>query len=456
LDAAKVLWACVNDLGSRGRADAALRVAGGLRSCFAADGSFKVQGQVAAALSLVAELQARDGRIADALGTYDDALALIAASDGLTRRGAGVALLLAKARVLATCERFEEAIVRLDGVFSAIKDAGGGNAAMRIRQAAVATVAKLDYLCALDRSRDARRLGEQLSAVLDQSQDAPSSASEAQAPVASESLLAATLGKLVNDRRCWPVFEGHESISPHDAAARAVGLYAISDPWAVSASATTPAIVAAALIRTIADGYALLSGAWTAAEKASLPLPHHAESERHALIQQHHVAAWAATEGHPLNLSVLDADSPQPRTSQDRPPVPSGTAVVSANVLRDLTKCLYLFEFASLLSRSASGREALRYKQLSAVSTGYLRFTVDWSRQISTQGDDDDGRVGVSIACWLIAQGLFAITHSKTGSTPQLFPDEGSLREFLHETGGYAWLTEHNVSMPAWTHAKDD
>jgi hypothetical protein len=123
----------------------------------------------------------------------------------------------------------------------------------------------------------------------------------------------------------------------------------------------------------------------------------------------------------------------------------TGAFVISASVARDIAKCLYVYELTHILSESDAGLEALRYKTFLEISLSYLRSVRDWSRTPLR-----DQAPGVVVACWLIAEGFFAITHRQVGSTPVFAPAKDRLSELLHETGGYAWLLDHTVLPPAW------
>jgi hypothetical protein len=369
---------------------------------------------------------------------------LVAASRELTDRGSGVSLLMAKARILSREERREESIVLLDAALSGIEAATAGRVPLRTRQAAVAVAAKLDDLWALDRYAEARDLGKQLSEVLSGVLGEAATRQEAASPVSSETSLAAELAEIFNDGECWAVFAAQTHVSPSEAAQRAVSLYSVSDPWAPSTSATEPVNVATALVRSVADGYALLSREWPPAERASLPLPQRAELDQ--LIRQLGVDDWASMAGHPLNRHGDHADAAASQT----PTRHTGAFVISASVARDIAKCLYMYELIHILSESDAGLEALRYKTFLEISVSYLRSVRDWFRTPLR-----DAAPGVFVACWLIAEGFFAITHREAGSTPVFAPARDRLRELLHETGGYAWLLDQSVLPRAWADADE-
>jgi hypothetical protein len=399
----------------------------------------------------MAELQMADGQPTVALATYDEALSFVGRSEELIRRGTPVALLAAKAQVLGLLGRPEEAIVVLDGALSAIEAGTAGKAALRTRQAALASASKLDHLCALDRYEDAHNLGKQLSDVLNLVLAGSPSEQPSATIVASESSLAAELAMIVNHGECWALFQARERTSPAEAAERACRLYRVSEPWMVSATlgSTEPVDAAAALVQVIADGYALLAGEWSPAEWSSLPLPKQAEFERHQLVGQYGVEAWASEHGSPLALGVHDTEA----AAQTRPlssttePEPDAASTGS---IRDAVKIMYLYELIGVLSQSSTGAEALRRKEFDVVSISCLRFAAEWVLKLGFQGESD-GAVGVAVTCLLIARGFFVLAHHETGATPTFFSAEGPLREVLHETGGYAWLADHAVSLPDWT-----
>ncbi len=447
------LVACAKELTGRGCDEAALRVVKEVRSRFGGDSVARIQILVAGSLTLAADLQVRADEPEAAIATYDDALSLVAGSEEMERRGVDATLLLEKGRVLGNHQRREEAIVVLDSALTAIEGATARKPALRTRQAAVAAMYKLDQLCALDRFVEASTLMQQLSDVLGDIPDGAADDRALLAPEASEAALAAALADTVNDDQCWAVFAGSVAISSPEAAQRACLLFRLSDPWVLS-GAPEPVEAAAALVRVIADGYALLAGRWSSAERASLPLPGRAELERHELLHQRGVAEWSREHGHPLSLTMRENEAvgaQQPSTaaaglSWDRP--------AEASLTRNIIKCLYLYELADVLSQSQHGREALRYKLFAAVSIEYLKFAMNWGRSVNAEAASDGG-LAVAVACLQIAEGFFTITHCQSGSTAIVSPRKERLLGLLHEAGGYDWLTGLGVSLPAWTHARE-
>lgn len=447
------LVACAKELTGRGSDKGALRVVEEIRSRFAGDPVARIQSLVAGSLTLAADLQVRAGELETAIAIYDDALSLVAGSEELERRGIDATLLLEKGRVLGNHQRREEAMVVLDNALTAIHRATGRKPALRIRQAAVAVTYKLDQLCALDRFAEASTLMQQLGDMLS---DIPSGAADDRAPLvsgASEAALAAAVADIVNDGQCWGVFGGSIAVSSPEAAQRACRLYSLSDPWILS-GAPEPVEAAAALVRVIADGYALLAGKWSSAERASLPLPSRAELERHELLHQRGVAEWSREHGHPLSLILRENEEVGGQQPSTATAGLCGARPAEASLTRNIIKCLCLYELADVLSQSEHGREALRYKLFAAISIEYLMFAMSWGRSANAAGASD-GSLVVAVACLQIAEGLFAITHCQSGSDATLFPGKERLRGLLHEAGGYDWLTGLGVSLPAWTHAPD-
>lgn len=447
------LVACAKELAGRGSDMSALRIVAEIRSRFAGDPVARIQTFVAGSLTLAADLEVRAGDLDAAIATYDDALSLVAGSEEMARRGVDATLLLEKGRVLGNHGHPEEAIVVLDSALMAIRGATARKPALRISQAAEAVTYKLDQLCALDRFADATTMMQQFGDVLS---DISGGAADDRVPLASaasEPGLAAALADIVNHGQCWAVFAGSVDISALEAAQRACRLYALSDPWILS-GAPEPVEAAAALVRVIADGYALLAGQWSAAERASLPLPVRAELGRHELLHQRGVTEWSRKHGHPLRLTVRENEAVGARQPPTATSGLSNARPVEASLTRSIIKCLYLYELADVLSQSEYGREALRYKLFAAISIEYLRFAMNWGRSANAEGASD-GSLAVAVACLQIAEGFFALTHCQSGANAPLSLRKERLRGLLHEAGGYDWLTGLGVSLPVWTHPRD-
>lgn len=447
LEVAGALFAGVQGLLSRGNADAALTVAGELGSRFAQDPNPQIRARAAAARMVIAGLKARTGQLSGAIETYDQTLSCVAGSDELVSQGASVAPLLAKGRALATLGRLEDANAIYDEALAAIKDAPNGSAAKRTRQAAVAVVAKLENLIALDRIDQVRELSKQLRRVVEDLSDGQALSGGPAPPKASESSLAAALAETMNDPECWDMFEGTKDASVEQATEQAVRLYDLAEPWLLDESADARVREAASVIRTVADGYALLAGHATAADRETLPLPELGKLQH--LVRERGIEDWANGWGHPLHLGNeghVPVRRPLKqifkRSIGQRPTVSRGT-------IQSVIKILYLYDLVRVLRRWQYGREALQDRNFSTLASSCLRFSFEWVWMLGTEGASD-GRVGAAGTCLLIAEGLFLATHQPAGRSV-FFPAEVALREVLHEEGGYAWLVDLGLPLPAWT-----
>jgi tetratricopeptide (TPR) repeat protein len=440
LDVVDALVACATELTGRSCDKGALRVVAEIRSRFAGDPVVRIQTLVAGSLTLAADLHVRAGEPEIAIASYDDALSLVAGSEEMERRGVHATLLLEKGRVLGNHQRREEAVVVLDSALSAIVRATARKPALRTRQVALATTYALDQLCALDRFAEASKLLAQLVDVLSEIPEDVAGDQASLAPEASEAELAAAVADIVTEGECWAIFAGSVAIPSPEAAQRACHLYRLSEPWILSA-ASEPVEAAAAFVRTIADGYALLAGQRSSAE-------------HHELLHQHGVAEWSRGHGHPLSLTVPSTETGGAQPSSRAAAGPSGARPVGASLIRNIVECLYVYELADVLSQSEHGREALRYKVFAAMAIMYMEFAMNWTRSVSAE-EASDGRLAVAVVCLQIAEGFFAITHQPSGSDAPLTPAKERVRGLLHETDGYAWLTGLEVSLPDWTHAKD-
>lgn len=443
------LLACTDALFRLGHNRDALRATEEIRARFSDDPDLNLRaavvsvlGRIETAIWLSLEQPER------AIESLDMAWAMAASSDRILQSGVGVVVLVNKATVLHSLGRSDEAVVVVDSSMGAIADATLASEADRSKQALKAVLFKLENLLALDRGEEPPALAQQLADLLDTFSSEVAVVEDHEDVPGSEVELARVAAECVNGEAWSELESAAQNLTVEARRERAIGLYRVSEPWAVSAAtgATSSADAAAELVRNFADGYAMLSVGLSPGETARLPLPQRAEAQAH--LSPFGVQNWAREQGHPLELPV-------PPTDPDRAGRPvhgleaSEEEYFDGRFVRDILMLTYFYEFLTVFERFATGREAMRSETMQRMSK-YLPIAKQAATRLILVGEDG-GRTGAAIVGLLIARDVFIASHDHQDAEPiPLFP-AGHLRRILHDTGGHDWLTDHHAPLPSWT-----
>jgi tetratricopeptide (TPR) repeat protein len=398
------------------------------------------------------------GRASEAVASYEEALSLVAASSDMTLSGRAIPLLLNKARIFANSGRHEETIVVVDSALSAYRAARtAGHATKLLGDVVQAILLKLYHLCELDRGEEARELGGQLTDILG---DVGARSRTDRAPEIdprSESSLAGAVAGMINDGECWSWFEAAGQTLPSAAMAeRAVELYRLCEPWAgPEHDASSIAIhAAAAIVRDVADGYALLAGEWAPADRAKLPLPKRAESQRAEFLLELGIDKWAAEHGHPLTVSEARGDI---ETNDSDQLSGSGShfdqQFAPEHLVRYFLNMAYTYELLGVLFDSVTGRKVLKRKSFRKLASSQLLSGRKWLRRLTPTRLEESGVAAVGL---FVAEGLFLASYEEISASGMLFPPMSALRGVLRDSGGYDWLVTREAPMPVWVTGKDE
>ena len=409
-----------------------------------------MQGRAVALLSLIAALEQTLGAPAShALAAYDTALGVVAEHEQLIQRGTSVAVLRAKARLLALSGRHEEALVVLQSGLNAVEASVAGKPEVRLRHAVAIMVMKLDELIALDRMGQAAGLHSELGELVERLglELAPLPRF---VPSLGEEALAGAVAKVLCDAGTWDVFEGVATISASDAAARARRLYLTTDAWAIP----TPSAVlsaASATVRAVADGYALLSLPRSDDDLRSLPLPPRANFERQQLLRRVGVVDWMQSYG--VASTAFD-ESTKP-DSEARGALEAQPQSGQPGNARDrVAQVLYLYDLLLLVSRNRHLQMALRSQEWVAGAVAHLRAAIEWQRRLAEE-QVRDGQVNVAITCWLIAEAYFELTQADEEPSSLLVSRAPDLRNVL-DPGARKWLSAQDLPLPDWCRELED
>ncbi|HET7047616.1 MAG TPA: tetratricopeptide repeat protein, partial [Solirubrobacteraceae bacterium] len=395
----------------------------------ASDGSLRML--VFDSLSDKAAVLVQLGRFEEAISAYDESLALLARR-GETQSQVGEAAaitLLLKGELLWSVKRLEEAIVVFDGAVEAYHQARAAGAGTDAAWAAMLAVFyKVSRLCALDRSAEAGRARDQLIAVLGDVGEASPADERSDARETSEQDLAASFAEVINDGDCWRWFDTTDDELPRDTMAeRAIDLYRLTEPWALADddAACDAAQFAAAIVRDIADGYAMLTRPVTADQRRSMPFPQRAESARAQLIRTFGADTWAAKHGHPLLLPEPDQDAENTDRCEGQPPQAGGRTPEA--FLRFFLTAAYTHDLVALACDSRTVRQALRDARFGQRAAQQISEARRWARRVTIHMPPE--AAGVAIASLLMNQAFFVASQGAISSSADLFPATALLRD---------------------------
>ena len=411
---------------------------------------------VAASLSDKAALLDELGRADEAMSTYDDSLALLGQGTEPELREMAVIVLLKKGDALWRAKRFEAAIVVYDAALAAYREARTAGAGTEATWAAIAAVFnKLSRLCALDRGGEARHARDQLSASLGDVCEPNSGEARSGAHAVSERELAATFAQVFNGGECWQRFEATEEEPGRDALAeRAIELYRLTEPWALTDDEATgdASQFAASMLRDIADGYAMLAPRLTPEQRSALPLPQRAESKRAQLILAFGADEWAAEHGYPICLTETEGEVDRDCSCEEQPR-DAGEWTQDA-LLRFFLTMAYRHDVLAVVCDSPTGRKALTNEYFAQHAAQQISHARRWVGHVTLHMPPDVA--GAAVTSLLMTQGFFLACHGAVSSSAELFPDRGLLLACLHEGHTYEWLLDQDVELPQWLTEHDD
>jgi hypothetical protein len=267
--------------------------------------------------------------------------------------------------------------------------------------------------------------------------------------------LAATFAEVFNGSECWRRFEATDEEPPRDTMAeRAIELYRLTEPWALAddESADDAAQFAASMLRDIADGYALLTGQFTAEQRRALPLPQRAESQRAQLIRTFGADDWAAVHGYQI-LPAEPADDLDDTCSCAEQSDDVGGWTQGA-FLRFFLTAAYRHDLLGLACDSPTGRIALTENYFGQRAVHQISEARRWVRQATLYMPPEAAVAAVTAL--LMAQGFFLASHDAISASAELFPGRALLRDCLHKAHTYDWLLNQDVEPPQWLAEKDD
>jgi tetratricopeptide (TPR) repeat protein len=254
----------------------------------------------------------------------------------------------------------------------------------------------------------------------------------------SDDELAALLGDTYRSD-CWRWFATPDVDRPRDElAARAVDLFRRTAPViALSGDSEpdSPRIAAAFLVRSVANGYALLSRPGPVGPGARARLPSRSMAE--IGIRTVGLDRWADDQDRPLGLGEADDDADPSAQAQEAEGSIAGFPLAFAKAAR-------VHDLYGIARRSPFAGELLvpeRDRAANAVSRA-----IDWVEWLSARRPE---AAPAAIAMLLMAQAAFVAARSPAPADEWFLGPE-LIRAALDESDVRQWCAEAGVALPGW------
>ena len=386
----------------------------------------------------------------DALAAYDDGLRSLAESTEPRAFAVSARVLLNKAQTLWDLHLVDEAAVVFDGASRRYRelphDADRDTAIETLALAALALVYKTVMLCRSGRGDETAGADNQLVELLGDVQTPQRPGVDEPKETRADAELAALLARTMAGD-CWIELatSGTDGAERTLMATRALDLYARSQPWldADVDDWDESVVGAVTVLRTIGDGYAMLSETRWAKTRTGLPLPNRPLVEW--VIRRFEIDQWSDDLGHPLDLREPDDDSVEllleassemiERSDWDTAAAPTVFALIRT------------YELLGTLCDSPSGRSALQTADLRECATWQIATARSAAAWIWHRLEDV---APAAAAMVLIAQAFFVASHGRTTSSAGVFPRRAQLRELFEDDDVREWLANEGIELPPW------
>jgi tetratricopeptide (TPR) repeat protein len=243
--------------------------------------------------------------------------------------------------------------------------------------------------------------------------------------------------------RAWRWLAAPDRDRPTDElGARAVALYErtgpVIDGLAGDRDLDSPGAVAALLVRTVANGCAILAGSGAVAPGTRALLP--VRSRMEVGIRMLGVDRWAADRGHPLDLVPSDEEPelelPSPGEVEGSVggfPAAFAAAVRTAGIV-------------AAARRSPLARELLAGADLRDRAASGVARAVHWAAWLEPRRPEASA---AGVAMMLLAQGVFCAIWSPEPAAAW-FPTRDLVRQAVAAADVFDWFDEAGVVLPGW------
>jgi tetratricopeptide (TPR) repeat protein len=400
----------------------------------------------------------RLGRVDEALSAFDRAAESASALDPAQQTDLLVEILLEKAIALNAADRQAEAVILFDSSVETYRDAvrdGLPVTGKSTETIALALLFKIGVLAELGREAEISSIPEQFEKVLG-SEGEQATELRAGTPSPPDPELAALLAE-THAGDCWFWMATAESDTKTRTlmSDRATDLYSRTERWLSPDPERweEPSFLAVMALRTIADGYALLSNPSNGDDRSNLPLPTLPLFERGLRIAG--LDEWAADQGHPLDLRESD-EAVEAMVDEQREKMEQLLDADNGDLERKLALAFVVaacnYRIMRTFTRFAHGTEYASSDRLRAFTVTGLSPARTWS---AWAGEFLEDAAGVAVAMVLMAESSFLLSHLSESADVAGFPDPATLRVFLEESDAFEWLQAQHVEVPHWLSADE-
>ena len=398
------------------------------------------------------------GRVDEALETLDNAIERLGALEPAQQTPHIIETLVAKALALNSAHRLQEAAVVIDGALSTYQDMrarGFPLTAKSTETITVAAIVQAEMLASLGRAPEITKVPERFEQAVGIPAEVSGDDERPGEPAALEPPSEQELAGLLADTHAgdyW--FSLVTGSNDHETRLRmadeAVDLYRRTEQWLNPDPDTWEEhpFLAAMALRSIADGYALLSHGYTDDARAELPLPTRAVFERGLRVGG--LDDWAEQNGHPLDLRESDEafeELLEEQREKIRDSLDTDSKGIEHGLATAFALAVFKYQIVRAFSRLPAESRQKSNDRLQAVISLSLATARSWTTYASEGLDEAAGAV---VAMMLMAQSSFSAAHRREPSEVYGFPDPPTIREFLDLSDALSWLGNQEVELPDW------
>jgi tetratricopeptide (TPR) repeat protein len=198
----------------------------------------------------------------------------------------------------------------------------------------------------------------------------------------------------------------------------------------------SPRFGALLLVRSLADGCALLSAHWEDGERPPMSLPNRAAIA--AGLEQMGLDEWAAEAGHPLE--------PAPAREAGGDPVPVQIDPTTDGFARSFARTIRIYAFIGAVHSAPAVAAPLHAERYGVDALQYIVSAHQWMARLAAAGSDG---VEAVIPMLFFGQAYFVAASSEDPGA-EWFPGRELVRDLLVDAEALPWLEQEGTDLPGW------